>query len=137
MAMSPGRAFQAAVVNALRTDPDVASYVGGRVYDAPPSQCEYPFISIGPEDAGNADADCNSADNRTLQIDVWSSDQARLGPCKDIVFAVDKALRGTILSLADPYSASAVVVRLTQVFLDMDGVTAHGVVQIGARVENG
>jgi hypothetical protein len=69
-----------------------------------------------------------------VQLDVWSRDQGRMRPCKEICDAVKDALHLADLSL----SVNALIrIRIDgmRVFLDADGVTAHGVISVEADLE--
>ncbi len=133
--MSRSRGFQAALVAWLKADAGVASLVADRVYDMPTSAPVYPHVAIGPSDTVPEDDELIDGVAETVQLDVWSRDQGRVGPCKAIVDAVYEALHEAPLDLPDPWALQEVRVVLARVMLDPDGVTAHGVVQVTGRIE--
>jgi hypothetical protein len=126
--------LQKAIYEALTSDDAVSALVGDRVYDGTPSNQQFPYITFGPNDRILEDLECISASTETLQLDVWSRDQGRLGPCKAVCDAVRNALHLAGLEL----QVNALVrirVDRVRVFKDSDGVTAHGVVTIEADLE--
>lgn len=133
--MSGSRALQKAVVTALRADATVAGLVGARVYDMPPAAAVYPFVSLGPSSSVPADDECIDAREESLQIDIWDRSNGLMHPCRAITDAVYAALHEISLTLDDPYANVETNVTTAQVFMDPDGLTAHGVVQIIAMVE--
>lgn len=134
--MSASRALQKAVVAALRGDATLANFVGARVYDMQPADAVYPFVSLGPSSFVSDNDECIEGREETLQIDVWARDNGLMHPCRAITDAVYGALHEATLSLDDPYANVECNVTLgAQVFMDPDGLTAHGVVQITAMVE--
>lgn len=134
--MGGGRALQKAVLEALKRSPAVTQIVGSRVYDAAPSRVKYPYVSFGPADALDSDSDCLEAKRRTLQVDCWTDDQARKGPCEDLTDAVADALHRADLQADPPFAIVSPRVILQRVFNDPDR-PVHGVVTLRARVEKG
>lgn len=126
--------LQVAIYNALLGDAEVASFVGGRVYDGVPSNSKFPYISFGPSDTLNDHLDGIDASTETIQLDVWSREHGRLRPCKDLCDAVRGALDLAELELV---VNAAIVVRVqgVRVFIDADGITAHGVITVEADLE--
>lgn len=126
--------LQIAIYDALRADADVSSIVDDRIYDGVPSDRKFPYVSFGPSDSVNDHLEGVDATTETMQLDVWSRDQGRLRPCKDLCDAVRVALD---LAELDLVVNAAVVVRVqgVRVFLDADGMTAHGVVTVEADLE--
>lgn len=132
--MTISREFQALIFNTLVNDAGVSALVGNRIYDGAPSDREYPCITIGSSDSFNEDLQCVDARTETIQLDIWSRDQGRTGPCRDICDVVKNALH-----LADLSLTQHALVRIRtdgiRVFRDADGVTAHGVVVVEGDLE--
>lgn len=132
--MSVSRELQKAIFDALVADAGVGALVGDRIYDGMPSAGQYPCVTFGPTDSFNEDLACVDARTETVQLDVWSRDQGRMGPCKDICDAVKDALH-----LADITLTQHALIRIRtggiRVFRDADGITAHGVVTVEADLE--
>jgi hypothetical protein len=135
MAFGAPRALQVAIGQALVADAGVSALIGDRIYDQMPEKGEYPCIEFGPIDIVPDDQECVDGQIHTLQLNVWSRDQGRLGPCQDIVWAVRAALHDAELELPDPFAVCFVRVVLARVIPDPDGITAHGVVSVEATVE--
>lgn len=133
--MSASRAFQKAVVSALQADPAVAAAVGARIYDTPPIDAVYPYISLGNMDTTPDNDEGIEGRVTTLQIDIWSRDNGLRHPCRAIVDAVYAIFDEATLALDGPYANVETNVFLAQDFMDPDGLTAHGVVQVSAMIE--
>lgn len=133
--MTPSRELQAMLYAALTADAAVAALVGDRVYDAPRAEAVFPYLSFGPSNWFPEDADGLVMRREALQVDVWSRDGGRHGPCKEIVDSVAAVARnrGT-LGLATHALATLSVLR-TSVSDDPDGLTVHGFVIIEAVIE--
>jgi hypothetical protein len=111
---------------------DIAHDVYDRV-PASPFGTRSAYISFGPEDAREDDAEGISGREVTLQIDIWSRAPGFV-ECKRLTDLVRRALHHTSLEMADNALAD-MFVELTRVFRDGDGVTSHGVVQVTALIE--
>lgn len=133
--MRIGDELQRTIYAALVADASVGALIGNRIYDAMPSDGEYPCVTFGPQESFPDDADCIDGEEHTIQLDVWSRSQGRLNPCKRIVKAVSNALHEAALSLADPHALVEIRVTSARVFLDPDRITAHGVLICTALVE--
>lgn len=133
--MSAAAELQKTVYAALVADAGVGALIGDRIYDAMPSGGNYPCVTFGPSQEITDDADCIDGEEHYLQLDVWSREQGRMNPCKQIVAAVKAALHETDLTLADPYAMAFIRVTDTRTMRDADGITAHGIVTIQAMVE--
>lgn len=133
--MSASRAFQKAVIAALKADAGVAAFVGSRVYDMAPAAEDYPYISLGPSSTVPDNDECIEGREETVQIDVWDRSDGLMHPCRAITDAVYAALHEITLTLDDPYANVETNVTLAQVFGDPDAITAHGVVQVTGLIE--
>lgn len=132
--MSVSRELQAAIFDALVADAGVGALVGDRIYDGAPSDRQYPCVTFGPTSSFNDDLTCVDARTETVQLDVWSRDQGRMGPCKDICDAIKAALHLAGLSLIE-HALIRIRADSIRVLRDSDGVTAHGIVMIEADLE--
>ncbi len=132
--MSVSAELQKAIYDALVADAGVGALIGDRIYDGPPSDRTYPCVTFGPSDSSPDDMECVNARTETVQLDVWSRDQGRMRPCKEIMDAVRDALHFANLSLT---VNALVLIRVDgmRLFMDADGVTAHGVITVQADVE--
>lgn len=91
------------------------------------------YISFGPVDVVEDDADCIIGGIHAVQIDCWSR-QVGSVHCKHIVDAVKAALHGKPLQLPS-YGLVQVRVPMRRVFADPDGLTTHGVVSVEIDAE--
>ncbi len=132
--MSVSRELQGAIYDALVADVAVSALVDDRIYDDSPADREYPCITFGPTDSTPEYIQCITARTETVQLNVWSREHGRMWPCKEIVDAVKNALH-----LADIDLVVNALVRIEvvgqRVFMDRDGITAHGVVTVSADLE--
>lgn len=134
--MSVSAAAQKAILAALKADASLVGLVDGRIYDRVPPVPTFPYITFGPEDWVTADAECISAEEGTVQIDVWSRNMGVI-EAKRIIGAVRGAVHEAELVMDEPYVAVVCRVGMTRVLDDPDGLTTHGVVRIDMIVEVG
>jgi hypothetical protein len=138
---SPSTELQTLLYTTLKTDLAVNALVAGRVYDKVPRAsypagavtATYPYISFGPHDVIDDGADCIESGEHTFQLDCWSRAVGQT-ECKNIVDAVKTALHERDLTLTNNALAE-IRVFMRRVFMDPDGLTAHGVVMVTAKVE--
>ncbi|KAA9369560.1 DUF3168 domain-containing protein [Ochrobactrum quorumnocens] len=122
------------VISSLKDDPIVASLVSSRIWDHPPADREFPYISLGPDNFRVEDADCIPMREQTLQIDCWSRENGKKWPCKEIVDSVVNVLRNIDGDLTDGALVETRI-DLARVIDDPDGITSHGIVQFTAIIE--
>ncbi|MEM1149327.1 MAG: DUF3168 domain-containing protein [Pseudomonadota bacterium] len=132
--MSVGGWAQKAVFERLLLNADVARLVGNRIYDGAPADPEFPYITFGPVDLLEDDAEDIPGALETLQIDIWSRAGGRTREALDIAFAVRAAIRQFQAPL--PSGALAQLeIALGRVFPDEDGRTIHGVIVCEMKLE--
>lgn len=132
--MSPTLELQGAVVVALKAHAALSALVGAKVYDPVPPAATAPYVSMGPADELQDDADCVPAADVTLQIDAWS-----IAPGFAEVNKIADAVRGALHRAELTLTTNALVEiahRQTRRFLDADGKTAHAVIEFVATIEN-
>lgn len=101
MADGPVLALQAAIVAALRADPAVAALVGGRVYDEPPEDVEFPYCRIGMTDLRILRLSGPWADDDVmLSVECHSRPTSGRVEAARIAHAVRRCLDGAALALA-------------------------------------
>jgi len=134
--MSAGRELWALVEDTLNADAGVMALVDA-VYDKVPSKPwkgRQAYISRGPVYGSPEDADCISAHDITIQIDIWSRQPDRW-TMDEMVSAVCDALHERDFQLTSGALAS-LRVALWRVIDDPDPLTVHGVVQFSTIIEN-
>lgn len=134
--MSPSAELQALIVARLRADPAVSAIVGNRVYDNVPSKNEPadPYISFGPSQVLEDDAECITGIEETVQLNCWSSRQGSRVEAKDLTWAVQRSLHNYDGQLTQH---ALVFMRIEQWRLldDPDGIRKQGVVMVTAVIE--
>lgn len=133
--MSAVAALQDLIHATLIASPIVSAHVGVRVYDNPPVQPSYPYISFGPSYTNDARAECINAELITLQVDVWTSEGGDKRRCRVVADAVRWVMNDADLVLPDPYALAQLRVPQVRVFGDPEPGIAHGVVEVEAMVE--
>lgn len=133
--MSGSVALQKLIFDTLVASAAVHAEVADRVYDNVPETRVYPYLSFGPTQEIQDDAECIDGEAHAFQIDVWDRSQGRLVKAKKINGIVKAALHDADLVLPDPYALSFIRVTSTRSFLDPDGITSHGVVTVEAMIE--
>lgn len=134
--MSASDDLQGLIFAKLTNSADLGIMCGDRVYDNVPSKPEYPYISFGPSDYRPDDVECISGRVETFQLDCWSRDNGKKREARRLTDAVKSALHNVDGDLGDNALVNMRVV-LVRVLDDPDGITAHGVVQVEARIEEG
>ena len=129
--MSARRAFR----KALKATIDAAS-LGATVYDGQPANATFPLIEIGESDSTPDDADCINGYEITMRVHVWGRDQGKMHPTELLLDQVYDAVHEVALSLDDPYACVNCRVGLTRVFMDPDGITTHGVLEVTGLIED-
>lgn len=138
--MTSAEELQRLIYATLTGTAAINELVAGRVYDhVPPEEkrvertgAAWPYISFGPYDANQDDADCIDGIEATLQIDIWSATTGTL-ECKTLTDLVRKALHHKSLSLSE-HALVNTRVELWRVIPNPGG-EHHGVVQVTALIE--
>lgn len=130
--MSASVELHDAIIALLLADASVSAIVGTRVLDG--DATEYPCITFGPSSVIPDDADCIDGASETVQLDCWVRDGTRIWPTKRLTEAVRKALHGASASLPT-HAIVSMDVSLVRSFMDADGLTGHGIVQVDCMIE--
>lgn len=126
--------LQRLLFSTLKADSAVMALAGG-VYDNVPTSPyngKTAYISIGPVDANEDDAQCITGLTVTQQIDVWSNAVGAV-ETKRLVGAVRKALHRKSLTLTDNALVD-VWVTVWRVIPDPAGID-HGIVTVSCMIE--
>ncbi len=132
MTLTPDEDLQTMIFNRLSAVTAVTDIVGGDIVDGKPST--YPCVVIGESDNRPDDYVEITGLQTSLMIHCWSDDQSRLNPCRRLTGAVKSALHEFAGSMAVHALARLTVVG-SRVFLDEDGIRAHGVLNLLAEIE--
>ena len=125
--------LQGAIVQALKADPAVTALVAGRIYDQPPTNAVFPYITYGPSTYVRDDAGCINGYQAFVQLDVWSRAVGNPEALK-IADAVEHALHDVDLVLTTNAFVFINHVQ-TDTARDPDGLTTHGVIRLEAFAE--
>jgi hypothetical protein len=131
--MSPELEIQGLIVNRLKADPTLTTLINGRVYDSIPQSAPFPYVSYGPVDANEDDADCITGFEVFIQLDAWSRT-----PGFPEVHKITDAVRASLHDASVQISTNALVFlehRQTRTFRDPDGLTSHAAISFEASVE--
>ena len=106
--------------------------LGGRVYDKATETTAFPYVTLGPIYGVEEDAECISADDWTIQIDVWGRASNKLKQA-ELAQKVRAALKGW--ADTDEVTMHPLSVQPPRTFDDPDGMTVHSVLLVEAMVE--
>lgn len=132
--MTSSEELQRLIYNTLTADAAIMA-LAHRVYehvDGKPFGNKTAYISFGPIDTVEDDADCIHGLVTTVQIDVWSKTPGQV-ECKTLTDLVRRALHHKSLALSE-HALVDTHVPLTRVFPDPGG-QHHGVVQVECMIE--
>lgn len=115
--------IQAAIVAALKAA--LPALVGSRVYDRPPQDVAFPYVSLGAETLVPWEAQEMEGVEIDWQIDTWSRAGGRV-ECRQIMQAIREALHEQELAIVGhAFVRGRLQLQLT--LDDPDGETVHGV----------
>jgi hypothetical protein len=129
----PVLALQGAIIAALRASEVVEDMVGGRVYDQPPTNATYPYISINSTTEQVELAECLDGTEVSILLDAWSRATGR-----PEVLKIANAVRSVLhLQEFDVNGFHLVEMRYVScnVMMDVDGLTHHAVITLSADIE--
>lgn len=129
----PSLDLQEAIVAALKAAAPVAALVGQRIFDQVPANTPFPYITYGADDVIQDDADCITAYEVSVQIDVWSRVKGQ-PEMKRIAEAVRETLHDADLTL-DNHALVLIEHERTRYLDDPDGQTKHGALTFKALVD--
>lgn len=93
------------------------------------------YVSFGPLDVTNDDAECIMAGQYTFQLDCWSRQKNSLH-CRRMVDRIRTLLNNTAYPIADN-AMVGMTIEAWRWMRDPDGLTTHGMVSVRAFVEDG
>jgi hypothetical protein len=144
---SPGADLQRAIFEALTGDAYMMTLVNG-VYDfvpaaradiagreADPWGAVQGYISFGPMDVTNDNAECLESGHYTVQLDAWSRQKTSVH-CRKIVDQVRRILDGTSFDLPTGNALVGLTIEAWRFMRDPDGLTTHGVVSVQGSIED-
>lgn len=131
--MSAERALLAAIRAAAANDASVAAIVGARIYDDPPPDVVFPYITLGRVESRPVDASASAAIEHGVTLHVWSRYGGR-AEALDAIAALRGALHNAPLAV-EGHRLVFAFAQFTDVFRSGDGRTTHGVLRLRAITE--
>lgn len=126
--------LQTAIFARLTGYSALTALVAQRVYDNPPADAQYPYVTIGEADTLRNDATCVNGRQVNLTLHAWSTYPGGYKEVKQIADAVVEALHDYSLTLATNKLIS-ISHRQTLAFRDADGISSHAVIRFVAYTE--
>lgn len=129
------RVLAAAVRAAALADAGVKALLGdpARIYDDPPPDPVFPYVSLGRVESRAADAASVNAIEHALTLHVWSRYGGR-AEALDVVAALRAALHNAPLTLSGR-TLVFLFAQFADVFRSGDGRTTHGILRLRAMTE--
>lgn len=133
--MSVERALAAAIRQHALADAGVKAVLGdpARLYDDPPPDPVFPYLTIGRVESRGADASGAEALEHVVTLHVWSRYGGR-AEALDAIAALRAALHDAPLSVASRRLVF-IFAQFADVFRAGDGRTTHGVLRLRALTE--
>jgi hypothetical protein len=133
--MSAERALAAAIRGAASADSGVKALLGNpaRLYDDPPSDPVFPYLTIGRVETTPADASAADALEHVVTLHVWSRYGGR-AEALDVIGALRAVLHNAALSV-EGRRLVLLLATFADVFRSGDGRTTHGVLRLRAITE--
>lgn len=131
-------AVQKVVFDALKADVPLGALING-IFDRIPKDpfgISGAYISFGPSDYEEDDAECIVAGYVNLQVDAWSRKADLDKSCREITDRIRRVLHRSQHDAPD-FVLGEITVGTVRVFRDADGLTSHGVVPVRVPVEDG
>jgi len=130
----PSLELQKAIVARLRADASLTALVAGRVYDAPPVNPTFPYVTLGEADVLVQRADSYDGSEVSMAVHGWSR-AVGFPEVKRIAAAIRASLHEAPLVLADGERLVDVEVTDNRALRDPDGLSSHAVVSVRAFTE--
>jgi hypothetical protein len=131
--MSASFAFHKALHAALAANPALAAIVGARIYDAPPRDATFPYVTQAETSTADWSTSTENGGEHRLTLHAWSRTGGK-AECWSILDAIRDALHDAALAI----EAQALVnlrFERAATSLDADGRTWHGIARFRAVTE--
>ncbi|MEQ9518796.1 MAG: DUF3168 domain-containing protein [Parvibaculum sp.] len=133
MSMDASWPLQQALHAALVADANVSSLVGGRIYDRPPQDVSFPYLTLGDTEVTQAGTVEANGSVHTLTFAVWSRANGRR-EAKEILSAVTSVLNDINLAVTGHTLVSLQWVSASLLY-DRDVAAIKGEVRMRAFTE--
>lgn len=133
--MSAETALLAAMRAAIMEHADVQAALGdpARVYDDPPPDVTFPYVTLGRMETRPADTSGGEASEHVVTLHAWSRYGGR-AEALDVIAALRAALHNAPLAIAGR-KLVLLLATFSDVFRSGDGRTTHGVLRLRAITE--
>jgi hypothetical protein len=131
--MSAEHALLAAIRVALLDNAPLQALLGERIYDDPPADVIFPYLTLGRVESRPADSASRDALEHAITLHAWSRHGGR-AETLDIIVALRAALHNAALTL-DAHKLVLLLATFADVFRSGDGRTTHGVLRLRAITE--
>jgi hypothetical protein len=131
--MSAERALLAAIREAMLDNAPLQTLVSDRIYDDPPADVVFPYLTLGRIENRPADTASRDALEHAVTLHAWSRHGGR-AETLDIIAALRSALHNASLTL-DGHKLVLLLATFADVFRSGDGRTTHGVLRLRAITE--
>lgn len=131
--MSAETALAAAIRAAAMENSGVQALIADRLYDDPPPDVTFPYVTIGRVESKPIDASEREALEHAVTLHVWSRYGGR-AEALDVIAALRGCLHNASLDVADRRLV-LLFALFTDVFRSGDGRTTHGVLRLKAITE--
>lgn len=133
--MSAERELAAAIRAGAMNDASVKALLGdpARVYDGPPPDPVFPYVTLGRVESRSADASTVSGVEHVLTLHVWSRYGGR-AEALDVIGALRGALHDAPLNISGR-TLVFLFLSFADVFRSGDGITTHGILRLRALTE--
>lgn len=132
--MSAERALLAAIRDALLGDAALQALVIDRIYDDPPADVIFPYLTLGRVESRPADTASRDAIEHAITLHGWSRHGGR-AETLDIIAALRGALHNAPLTL-EGHKLVLLLATFADVFRSGDARTTHGVLRLRAITES-
>lgn len=129
------RVLAAAVRAGAMADAGIKALLGdpARIYDDPPPDPVFPYVSLGRVESRAADAASVNAIEHALTLHVWSRYGGR-AEALDVIAALRTALHNAPLAVSGR-TLVFLFAQFADVFRSGDGRTTHGILRLRAMTE--
>jgi hypothetical protein len=134
--LSADKALLASMRAAMLAHADVLAQLGdpARIYDDPPPDPVFPYVTLGRVESRAADASASDAIEHSVTLHVWSRHGGR-AEALEVIAALRAALHNAPLSIAGR-KLVLLFATFADVFRSGDGRTTHGVLRLRAITES-
>lgn len=129
--------LQDLILVTLKADATLMALINGVWDKVPTNSFDAPkesYISFGPHDYVEDDAECIVGGEHTFQLDVWSR-KVGFPACKQICDRAKALLHEADLTLSTSNALVEIRVPSMRILRDPDGTTSHGIITVTALIE--